>query len=653
MKLFRKILSGVLAAATALTTGAMQLTATPASAADSAIDIAEKMGMGWNLGNTFDSAGVAGYATADGWVNTETAWGNPKTTKAMIDTLKSYGFQSIRLPVTWYENMDSSYKINDAYLARVKEVVDYCVDDGLYVMLNMHHDGASSGSSASSNAYSGAYDQDGIWKGTSKKDKLTTAWKQIATYFKSYDEHLIFEGWNEICWTYDVEQTMAQAFVDTVRATGGNNATRLLVIPANNTDLEAAMNSGFKMPTDSANKLGIDIHFYYPSTFAVAKQGESWGYTSTWGTDSDVSEMKNNVNRAYQKFAANGIPVFWGEASVLTNEGKDAASIRKWIQTLYSTSLGYKGVVPMLWDDSNSGGHCYFDRKNLTWFDAEIGKIFKNMTGVATNTTTAYTFDGIDYKFTTTEEGGWLHFNEEGFTIDIKQFKGLANITGVKVDYTAEYETGAKDPCFGLTVACNGYFTDEEPYENKDQYKWMYNQASVDSRESTFTFLFDDQGMSYSENDTDYGPFTQEGTDWHLAYDFIQFQSWWGSNCGDFTINSVTVLFDTPIVIEGGEVVIPEVTTTQPAETTTTVTTTTVPASETKYGDVDCNSLVNIADAILLAQYCAEISGTVVTPQGLENAGLLNDNAINGDDLTILLEVLAGIRSRNDLPIQP
>lgn len=645
MKLFRKFLSGMLSAAVAA--GALSaLPMTTASAAD-AVTLAESMGMGWNLGNTFDSANCAGYNTVDGWVNTETGWGNPKTTKAMIDTIKSYGFQSIRLPVTWYENMDSSYTINEQYLARVKEVVDYCVEDGLYVMLNMHHDGAStSGGNATANATTGNYDKDGIWKGVEKKDKFTSAWTQIANYFKSYDEHLVFEGWNEICWTYDVELTMAQAFVDTVRATGGNNASRLLVIPANNTDLTAALNDSFQLPKDSANMLGVDIHFYYPSQFAVAEQGASWGYTSTWGTDSDISTMKNDVNKAYQKFAAKGIPVFWGEASVLTDQGKDQASIRSWIQTLYSTSLGYDGVVPMLWDDSNSGHHCYFDRIKLEWFDSEIGTIFKNMTGTSTDTVSFVRLSGDD--ITAGEDGN----GNPTWTVNIKPYRDIAKITGVVIEGSAT-GTGS-DPCFGISLACNGYFTE---VDEGDNYTWMWApQISYGATQASATITFDEEGM----ND---GAYLKEGTDWHLCYDFIMLSSYWTNNAKDLKIESVTLTFAEPVVLDQqpDDTTVTTTTTTTTTETTTTTTETettttvtetsttttetetsvTTPSDEVK-GDLNGDGTLDVKDAVLLARYVGN-EEVDIDDAGKARADIDGTEGLTTDDLTLMLRVIAKI----------
>ncbi len=185
--------------------------------------IVENIKVGWNLGNSLDSHDTNSS-------DTETGWGNPKTTQQMIDTVKAAGFNAVRIPVTWGEHMAADGTIDAAWMSRVKEVVDYAYNDGLYVILNVHHD-------------------DELWlvptkdKLESDKATLTTIWKQICATFQDYDHRLIFEGMNETRvigsaeeWTggtqesYDVINQLFQAFVDTVRASGGSNTDRTVIV---------------------------------------------------------------------------------------------------------------------------------------------------------------------------------------------------------------------------------------------------------------------------------------------------------------------------------------------------------------------------------------------------------------------------------------
>ena len=225
MKFMKKLLSTMTAAAIGLSmTTALSLGTSVASAADkTAVELVEDMGLGWNLGNALDSTNTWDSSLTPSKI--ETAWGNVVTTENMIKEVKKAGFNTVRIPVTWWDmtgksgaaNMNSfDGTVGDAYLARVKEVVDYCIDNDMYAVINTHHD------------------ED--WeKDTSKIGTFEKLWTQIATYFEGYDEHLVFEGMNEVNFSTSDAMTYNQAFVDTVRATGGNNKDRLLICPADTT----------------------------------------------------------------------------------------------------------------------------------------------------------------------------------------------------------------------------------------------------------------------------------------------------------------------------------------------------------------------------------------------------------------------------------
>ena len=242
----------------------------------------KKMGVGWNLGNTLD----ANDATKT-WTTTaehETCWGQPVTKRELITMMKEAGFGAIRVPVTWYQEMDSEGKIKDAWMKRVKEVVDYVIGEGMYCILNVHHDTGADGGTFKSWIKA---DEDNY---TQNKAKFEYIWKQIGETFKDYDEHLLFEGYNEMldatsCWnyptsvgTYDADyakksletiNNYAQSFVDAVRSTGGNNVIRNLIV--NTYAASAGGNWGhantvveqLKLPTDKvSNHLIVEVHGY-------------------------------------------------------------------------------------------------------------------------------------------------------------------------------------------------------------------------------------------------------------------------------------------------------------------------------------------------------------------------------------------------------
>lgn len=348
----------------------------------SAMDIVNDMGQGWNLGNTFDCCNVT-WLTPSKPSDIETAWGNPETTKEIISTIHDYGFKTVRIPVTWYQMTDDNYNINEDYLARVKQVVDWCQEEQMYAIVNMHWD--------DSNNTNGGKN----WLGNANNDftnveaQYKSMWSQIATYFADYDNTLVFEGNNEPSISEDNLMKLNQTFVDTVRSSGGNNDDRLLLISSPETNLEKACSDTFSLPNDPANMEAVSIHYYLPSNFCVYPDTDHWtweynGVTyevehkSTWGSDEDLEELKTNFKTMTTKYTDNGIPVILGEYGVVTGEsaGKERASILKFLETVATTARDTNGMTSILWDSGNGGDMQFFDRKNLTFFDSEVGDIY-------------------------------------------------------------------------------------------------------------------------------------------------------------------------------------------------------------------------------------------------------------------------------------
>ncbi len=351
MKFMKKLLSTMTAAAIGLSmTTALSVGTSVASAADkTAVQMVEDMGLGWNLGNALDSTNT--WTSNPSPTDLETAWGNIATTENMIKEVKKAGFNTVRIPVTWWDmtgasgtaKMDSfDGTVADQYLARVKEVVDYCVDNGMYAIINTHHD------------------ED--WeKDTSKIATFEKLWKQIATYFEGYDEHLVFEGMNEVSFSTSDAMTYNQAFVDTVRATGGNNKDRLLICTADSNNTAKALSSSFSMPKDDSNMLAVSVHYYEPPTFCVADTTSTWGHRETWGTAADLSKVEKDFNDLKTKFTDNGYGVVIGEYGACnadkygvntTPYNKDEESIKAFYQAIASTAYKMDGICPVAWDDS-------------------------------------------------------------------------------------------------------------------------------------------------------------------------------------------------------------------------------------------------------------------------------------------------------------
>ena len=268
-----------------------------------------KMTTGLNIGNTLDAYGnwFSGTSPKD----YETCWGNPQITRELIKAYKNGGFNALRLPVTWYQNMDANDNVREAWMNRVEEVVNYILDEGMYCILNVHHD-----TGAGDEAWLLA-DLANIGTIQARFEKL---WTQIATRFEKYDDRLIFEGYNEMLdgkkrWSstdangYKAHNLLAQAFVTTVRQTGGNNAKRNLLVNTYSADPGQTSVNNFIIPTDEVEgHLMIGAHVYTPGGFTAAEKGTAPVWTAAWQT-----ELEPYLKRLHTTFVAQGYPVIVGE----------------------------------------------------------------------------------------------------------------------------------------------------------------------------------------------------------------------------------------------------------------------------------------------------------------------------------------------------
>ncbi len=348
-----------------------------------AADVAKLMYPGWNLGNTMEASGG------------ETSWQTTKTSQEIINYVKSLGFKSVRIPCSW-DIHSTNGTIDATWMARVKEIVDYCINDGLYVLLNDHWDNGwieVLGFSQSSTSYK-AVTESHI---TSKIAQLKNLWTQIATSFKDYDEHLLFAGLNEPFQEYnlfnDKHKTLTpilerynQAFIDAVRATGGNNLRRTLVVQAPGANISSAC-SYLTMPTDIESQAGymmLEAHYYDPWDFTGGSNGYFWGAENhvsgssnncTWG---EGDYCKNTMANLKTSFVNKGYPVILGEYGAnwrkLSNyQSNHDASIKAWFKDVTLQSVN-NGVVPMVWDinstnqNGTSGTMTIVDRAKLEVF---------------------------------------------------------------------------------------------------------------------------------------------------------------------------------------------------------------------------------------------------------------------------------------------
>ena len=321
--------------------------------------IVSNMGTGWNLGNTLDS--TASWISNGSPSDYETAWGNQVTTKEMITAIKNAGFKTIRVPVSWGEKMDSNYNVNETWMNRVQEVVDYGIDNGMYVILNVHHDGTW------------LY-PDNSHKDTASK-QLQSLWTQIATRFKNYDQHLIFETMNEprlegtsYEWTAGTEEAWSvinhynKTAVDAIRAVGGNNNSRAIMIPTYAANPSAEAINALEVPNND-DMLILSVHGYSPYYFSMVVEE-----TAEWGSTQDKTDIDNLINTIYSSASAKGLPVVIGEFGTIN---KNNTSARANHASYYVNAANSKGIACVWWDngvaDANvAESYSIFDRSTLS-----------------------------------------------------------------------------------------------------------------------------------------------------------------------------------------------------------------------------------------------------------------------------------------------
>lgn len=331
-------------------------------------ELIAEMNTGWNLGNTLDAEGG------------ETAWGNPKTTQKMIDEIYKAGFDTIRIPTTWDGHMGKGpdYIINPNWINRVEEVVGYALKNNMYVILNAHHE---------DNWLKPQYD--GL---ENVKAQLTALWTQIANHFIDYGDHLIFEGLNEPRikggineWEggtkegRDALNQLNETFVKAVRATGGNNEKRTLLITTFAAQAVPIAINNVTVPEDPY--VGVSIHAYTPFRFTYDSVGEDWN--ALYFDNSCASEVKTLFINLYTAFICKNIPVIiteYGAVSKKINYSQGTTNdeeVAKWA-SCYISSAEKVGIPCVWWDNGyhTSGNELFgiFNRNDNSWYRPDVVK---------------------------------------------------------------------------------------------------------------------------------------------------------------------------------------------------------------------------------------------------------------------------------------
>lgn len=357
-----------------------------------ATQIVTMMKFGWNLGNTLDALGGS-------WkkgLNTQTAWGQPLTTKEMIDGLAKSGVKTIRIPVSWSEHViDKYYTIDPKWMARVKEIVTWAYENDMFIILNSHHDNFDQNKKIP--AGKGVYYPSEENYEESKKF-LTCLWKQISSHFIEFDYHLIFETLNEPRprgtsneWWYDQNSPVCKKYmgtlnklnqdiVNTIRASGGNNTHRVIMVPSLAASPDAALSKDFRIPTDTVeNRLAISVHMYTPYNFAMASPGD------IKFTEAHQKELSTIFRKLYNKFVSAGTPVVIGEMGA-TNKNNLQDRIN-WFNFFITEARKNSIYTCCLWDNGvwkinekdpkdkiYSEHYGYYNRTKQTWYFPELIK---------------------------------------------------------------------------------------------------------------------------------------------------------------------------------------------------------------------------------------------------------------------------------------
>ena len=358
-------------------------------APENAIEMSRRMGNGINLGNTMEACnnGKSGALKKDNPVFYETSWGQPVTTPEMLQAMKACGFDTIRIPVAWMTNATrldrGDYTISDAYMDRVEEIVSYALDAGMIVIINDHWDGG----------WWGMFGSDTEATRALAMEAYAGMWRQLSECFGKYDWHLIFESANEelgarfdensplycedsLAHTMPDDQRYAltnrinQVFVDTVRASGGNNADRFLLIAGFGTDIVRTSDSRFEMPQDPAEgRLLLSVHYYSPWSYCGASSAKG---ATLWGKKSDYETMYSELSRM-EKFTSAGYGVVIGEYGALP--GSDGI-MKKNAPAYHEAFLNCCDALDLtscLWDCSG-----FFVRRELCIPEEEMAAVYAN-----------------------------------------------------------------------------------------------------------------------------------------------------------------------------------------------------------------------------------------------------------------------------------
>ena len=571
-------------------------------------ELVEEMGIGINLGNTFESCGdwiaEGGNPTVESY---ETAWGSPVITEEIIQGYADAGFGVLRVPVAWSNLMGDDYTISSDYLAAVKEVVDWAIESNLYVILNIH------------------YDNGWFAKFPTEKEtcmyKYTRIWTQLCDAFADYGDYLMFESLNEEgCWdsvwnqwtgtddekvtAFNLLNEINQKFVDIVRSSGGNNPERHLLIAGYATNIGHTCDDLYKMPDDPINRCAVSVHYYTPPAFAILEEDADWAaMRSTWGTDADFDELNSEMDKMKEKYVDNGIPVIIGEYGC-PKTNKDADSVRLFIKSVCEAAYS-RNMCPVLWDITG----LHYDRDECKMVDYTLRRQLMSIVGI---------------NLPEVEEKKPLPDNIKQYEYNVDDLKKSAtgnpivpiedaeHLTKAVINITVSSTQNASWCCGGGALTFNTII----PKDGGSSF-WSSKSFNYSGGTKNYTIKFD----GYFNNPDD------KSVEASIGDKTTELTNWWKSSAVSESGDDVEVTFNKITLVYEYEK--QENPTTQPTTSQTQPTT----ASSAVYGDANCDGKVDISDAVMVKCYLINNKTYGISAQGLINADVQgNGNGVNAQD---------------------
>ena len=412
-----------------------------------AIEIVDDMGIGYNLGNTYNCC----YISENDNISNEQIkiWGTTLPTKKLINKLKKYGFKTIRFQVKYYNNLTyGNETIDIKWISEIKKIIKWIININMYCILSI------------------------LNLEIKDKNKYFNFWREISNEFINTNDYLVLEYMNEITFENMTFYDNNQLFINTIRNSGGFNKKRLLIIPELNNALEIYMNDIVQKPIDPYNKYALSIHYYFPleySLYNLEITPMKWVYKGIynyesipiikWGSENDYYEIINNFNILKESFTDKGIPIIFGEVGIITEYNNNINLFKEFLYVIFSLTYEYKGICPILWDNAeiNSKIQRYYNKENYKWnseyleqyiLNFKNGKLIKKSDyNVLTNKIIIFPINNNWYAEIRNKKMIKFEMNVKMFgkmEVDFRIGYSSINSEGYWIDYPVKKENGKK-----------------------------------------------------------------------------------------------------------------------------------------------------------------------------------------------------------------